>query len=102
VIDEDQVGNPHPGEVPAERVHPETIGVLGVARGDVSGRALVEAELAEDAERGGEAPLALQPLVGGRQGGYPATTWVASEASAPLGAQIRASVRAATTGVAVP
>jgi len=41
-------------------------------------------------------------LVGGRQGGYPATTWVASEASAPLGAQIRASVRAATTGVAVP
>jgi hypothetical protein len=41
-------------------------------------------------------------LVGTQQGGYPATRWVSSEASTPLAAQIRAAVRAATAGVAVP
>ena len=45
-----------------ERVDPEVIGVLGVARRDVAGDALVEAELPEQAERGGEALLAVQAL----------------------------------------
>ena len=46
-----------------ERVDPEVVGVLGVAGGDVAGHALVEAELAEEPERGGEALLAVQALV---------------------------------------
>ena len=37
--------------------------MLGVARGDVAGDALVEPELAEQAERRGEALLAVQALL---------------------------------------
>ena len=47
----------------AERVDPEVVGVLRVAGGDVAGHALVEAEPAEEPERGGEALLAVQALV---------------------------------------
>ena len=54
----------------AERVDPEVVEPLGVARGDVAGDALVEAELAEQAEGGGEALLAVPPLlVDGRERG---------------------------------
>ena len=48
----------------AERVDPEVVELLGVAGGDVAGDALVEAEPREQAERGGEALLAVQALVG--------------------------------------
>jgi len=43
-----------------------------------------------------------QTLVGTQQGGYPATTWVSSEASAPSAAQIRGIVQQATAGVMIP
>ena len=46
-----------------ERVHPEVVEALGVARGDVTGDALLEAELPEDAEAGGEALLAVLALL---------------------------------------
>ncbi len=63
VVDEDEVGDPDQVEAEAERVDPEQLGVLGVAGGDVAGDALVEAEAPEEAERGSEALLAVEPLV---------------------------------------
>ena len=62
VVDADQVGDADVLEVHPERVDPEAVGVLGVADGDVTGDALVEAELAEQAERRGEPLLAVQAL----------------------------------------
>ena len=44
----------------AERVHPEVVEQLRVPRGDVAGHALVEPELPEQAERGGQALLAVR------------------------------------------
>ena len=63
VVHEEQVLDPDVLEVHAERVDPEVVGQLGVAGGDVAGRALVEAEGPEDAEGGGEALLAVPALV---------------------------------------
>ena len=48
----------------AERVHPEVVGELRVACGDVPGHTLVEAELTEQPERGGEVLLAVHALLG--------------------------------------
>lgn len=53
VVDEDQVGFGDEAEGSAERVHPEAVGLHGVAEGDVAGNAFVEAVLAEDSEGGG-------------------------------------------------
>ena len=63
VVDADQVGDADVLEVHPERVHPEAVEVLGVAHGDVPGDTLVEPELAEQAERRGEALLAVQPFL---------------------------------------
>ncbi len=52
-------------EVHAERIHPEVVEPLGVPGGDVAGHPLVEPELREQAERGGQALLAVEALVGG-------------------------------------
>jgi hypothetical protein len=54
VVDEDQVGLRHQAEGAAEGVHPEAIGLHGVAKRDVAGDAFVEAVFAEDAEGGGQ------------------------------------------------
>ena len=59
VIDQQEVLDADLPEAHAERVHPEVVGELGVARGDVAGRALAEAEPAEQAEGGGEPLLAV-------------------------------------------
>ena len=50
-------------EAHAERVDPEVVEQLGVAGRDVAGDALVEAEAAEQPERGGEALLAVAALL---------------------------------------
>ena len=63
VVDQDQVGDLDLAEVHPERVDPEPVGVLGVARGDVPGDALGEAEPAEDAERRRKLLLAVQALL---------------------------------------
>src|SRR5581483_4163611 len=60
---EDEVPHPDLPEAHAERVDPEVVEALRVARGDVAGDAFVEAEPAEQTERGGEAPLAVAALV---------------------------------------
>ena len=65
MIHENQVGDTNSTEVQAERVHPETIGPLGIARGDVAGDAFVEAELGKEAKGSGEAFLAMTALFGG-------------------------------------
>ena len=49
-------------EAHRERVHPEVLGELGVADGDVPGDAFAEADAAEDAQRAGQLLLAVQPL----------------------------------------
>ncbi len=41
-------------------------------------------------------------VIGTSGGNYPSTTWVGSEAQAPLAAQIRGIVKQATQGVIVP
>lgn len=53
VVDENQVGFGDEAEGAAEGVHPEAVGLYGVAERDVAGDALVEAVFAEDAEGGG-------------------------------------------------
>ena len=60
VVHEDEVGHADLPEVHAERVHPEVIGALGIAGGDVAGHAFVEAEAREQPEGAGEALLAMQ------------------------------------------
>ena len=63
VVDQDQVGDPDVAEVHAEGVDPEVVESLGVAGGDVAGHALVEAELREQAEGGGQPLLAVEALL---------------------------------------
>ena len=63
VVDTDQVRDADVLEVHAERVEPEPVEVLGIAHRDVAGDTLVEPELAEQAERRGEALLAVQPFL---------------------------------------
>ena len=63
VVDQEQVAHPDLLEAHAERVHPEVVGQLGVAGGDVAGDALVEAEVAEEPEAGRQALLAVAALV---------------------------------------
>src|SRR5258706_5482684 len=50
-VDEHQVGRANPAEMRPERVDPETGWILGVARRNVSGYALVEAEAGKQAKR---------------------------------------------------
>jgi hypothetical protein len=67
VVDEDEVGLGHEAEGAAEGVHPEAVGLHGVAERDVAGDAFVKAVFAEDAEGGGQAAFevfALLVLVG--------------------------------------
>ena len=54
VVHEDQVGFGDQAEGAAEGVHPEAVGLDGVAECDVPSDTLVEAVFAEDAEGGGE------------------------------------------------
>ena len=63
VVHEQNVPDPDLLEVHAERVDPEVVVELGVAGGDVPGRTLVEAEVPEQAEGGGEPLLAVPPLL---------------------------------------
>ena len=63
VVDEDEVLHPDLLEVHGERVDPEVVEQLGIAGRDVAGDALVEAELAEQAERRGQPLLAMPALV---------------------------------------
>ena len=63
VVDQDEVAHADLLEVHAEGVHPEVVGQLRVAGGDVTGDAFVEAELAEQPEAGGQPLLAVAALV---------------------------------------
>jgi len=60
VVHQDEVADPDVRERHRERVDPEVVGELGVARRDVAGDALLEAELGEQPEPRGEALLAVQ------------------------------------------
>jgi len=62
-VHEQQVLHADAPEVAAEGVHPEVVGALRVAGGDVAGHALVEAEAGEDPERRREPLLAVAALV---------------------------------------
>lgn len=60
VIDELQVRHADLAEMLRQRIDPELLGKLRIARGDVSRQALVEAVACEQAEGGGETLLAVQ------------------------------------------
>ena len=62
-VDADQVRHPDLAEVHAERIDPEGIGELRVARGDVAGNSLAEAEGGEDPEPAGQPLLAVPALL---------------------------------------
>src|SRR6266511_4321788 len=62
-LHQQQVTDPHVSKVDAERVDPEAVEVLGVARGDVPAGAFVKAVPGEQPRRRGERPLAVQPLL---------------------------------------
>ena len=63
VVDQQEILDPDLAEAHAERVHPEVVRQLGVARGDVPGRPLTEPEPTEQAEGGGQALLAVPTLL---------------------------------------
>ena len=63
VAHQQQIADPDVPEVHPERVHPEVIGELGIAGGDVPGHTLVETEPAEQPERRGKILLAVQALL---------------------------------------
>src|SRR3954449_10160494 len=63
VVDPDQVRLADMRERHAERVDPECVRLDRVTRGDVTGDALLEPELREQPEAGGEALLAVQALL---------------------------------------
>jgi hypothetical protein len=59
VIDEQEIADSDMSEVSAERIHPETIGALRIARGEVTGDPLIEAEAREQPISGGQALLSV-------------------------------------------
>src|SRR5258706_393044 len=63
VIDQDQVRDLDLAEVHSERVDPEPVMMLGIARGDVAGDTLGEPESPEDTKRGGKFLLPVQPFL---------------------------------------
>jgi hypothetical protein len=65
LIDTDEVGGFDLAETHAERIDPERVGELRVARRDVACDPFAEAERGEDAEAAGKALLAVLPLLGG-------------------------------------
>ncbi len=63
VVHQEQVGDADQAEVLAERIHPEVVAELGVARRDVPRRPLVVPELRPEAERRREPLLAVEALL---------------------------------------
>ena len=63
-VDEDQVGGADVGEVDAEGIDPEVVGMFGVAGGDVAGDAFVVTEAGEEAEAGGHTLFTVEAFVG--------------------------------------
>jgi hypothetical protein len=63
VVDKQQIRHPDVTEVHAKRVDPEVVGQLGIARRDVARNPFIEPKPAEEPEPGGEALLAVAPLV---------------------------------------
>ncbi len=90
-VHEDEVRHRDVTEGHAERVHPEVVEALGVARGDVPGDALLEPELGEETETGGEALLAVLALL---LGGVVLREVPAGVAGGRLGSSDRSSSRA--------
>jgi hypothetical protein len=62
-VDQQQVTDFEVSEVHRERIDPEAVGVFGVAGGDVTAGALVEAVPGEQAQCGGEVPFAVLPFL---------------------------------------
>src|ERR1700722_2998368 len=71
IIDTDEVGDRDMAEVDGEGVDPEKFGVLRVAGSDVAGHSLIETELGEEAEAGGQTLFTVATLLfhGGEDGG---------------------------------
>ena len=63
VVHQEEVLDPDGLEAHPEWVDPEVVGTLGIPCGDVAGQSLVEPELPEEPEGGGEALLAMLALV---------------------------------------
>ena len=63
IVDEDEVLDADVLEVHPERIDPEVVEQLRVSCRDVTGYALVESEVSEQAECGGKALLAVPALV---------------------------------------
>src|SRR6516162_1462215 len=58
-----EIRDAHVSEAHPERVDPEVVGELGVARRDVASNALRESEAAEEAKRAGQSLLAMEALL---------------------------------------
>jgi hypothetical protein len=63
VVHQDEVFDANELEAHPEWVHPEVVGALRIPHGDVTGQPLVEPELPEQPEGGGETLLAMPALV---------------------------------------
>ena len=62
VVDEDQIRDSHVAEAHPERVDPEPVRELRVARSHVAGDAFAEAQASKKAQGGGQLRLSLDPL----------------------------------------
>ena len=63
MVDEQQISHANHLEVHPERVDPEVVEELGIARGDVTGGAFVESEVPEQSESGRQVLLAIPAFV---------------------------------------
>src|SRR6266478_3813362 len=65
IVDEEQIRDANLAEVHAERIDPEMIEALRIARGDMAGDAFVKSAARKKAGRAGELFFAMTPLLGG-------------------------------------
>ena len=63
MVDADEIAGLDVSEIHAERIHPEPVGELRVARRDVAGHTFVEPVEGEESQGCGEALLAVGPLL---------------------------------------
>src|ERR1700690_879988 len=64
IIHQHQIRNANLAVMHAERIHPEMIGKLRIARGDVAGDALIKSKFREKPERSRQTFFAMPALVG--------------------------------------
>ena len=97
MIHQNQIGRANLAEVHAERIHPEMVELLRIARRDVPGNSFIESETRKEPKCGGQHPLAMQPfLCGGGKNWRPRDVQYVCRCSWHLALPCAAASRSAT------